>query len=292
MDYVIAVSSTADLTSVYLEEHHIPCIRYNYLLDNQTFEDDCREESRSELFSKMRNGARPKTTMINEYCYLEFFNKLLEEGKDIIFMDMSHKMSSSYLACANAAKKVTKKTPEQRLCIPDTRCISGGLGLLVKQMVAKAEAGASFDEVLDYVENTKFHIAHRFTVDDLSYLRDGGRVSNSAALLGNLLGIKPVLYVPDEGTLNVAHKVRSRRSSLKKLLSSVIADLQEYGPNGQAVDILHIDCLADAEFVRDEIKAACPTIGDITISTIGVVIGAHVGPGLVSVYYPCVKRVP
>ena len=292
MDYIIAVSSTADLPSTYLEEHHIPCIRYSYLLDGEIYEDDCREDSRQKLFEKMRNGARPKTTMINEYSYLDFFNELLKSGKDIIFMDMSHKMSSSYTAAAAAAKKATRQNDNQKLCIPNTKCISGGLGLLVKQMVANAEAGIAFDELVSWVEENKLHIAHRFTVDELNYLKNGGRVSNSAALLGTLLGIKPVLYVPDDGSLTVAHKVRSRRGALKKLISSVISDLEKAGAEKKPVDILHADCIEDAEYIKSELQSALPDIGEITISSLGVIIGSHCGPGLVTVFYPCLERIP
>ena len=174
----------------------------------------------------------------------------------------------------------------------DTLCISGGLGLLVDSMVTLAEGGAGYDEVIAWGEANKLKIAHRFTVDDLNYLKAGGRVSNAAALVGGMLAIKPVLYVPDGGTLDVAKKVRGRKTAVNSILDSAKADLAEVDTNGLKVHILQADCRADAEYVRDELKKAYPDLGEITITSLGVVIGAHCGPGLLTVFYLCNSRRP
>ena len=224
-DYKIATSSTADLPRTWLEEHQIPFVSYNYISGGQVFEDDCREESRQALYSEMRRGARFKTSMINEEQYADFFRAILSEGRDLIFLDMSQKMSVSYQNSIKAAEKVRAEFPERQLYLMDTRCISGGLGLLVEEMVLRKEQGAGFDEVISWGEAHKLKIAHRFTVDDLNYLKNGGRVSNTAALVGSLLSIKPVLYVPDEGTLDVVQKARGRKAALKSITASVLNDL-------------------------------------------------------------------
>jgi DegV family protein with EDD domain len=174
----------------------------------------------------------------------------------------------------------------------DTRCISGGLGLLVMKMVELKEQGADFDTVIRWGEENKLKIAHRFTVDDLNYLKRGGRVSNAAALVGSALGVKPVLYVPDEGTLNVASKVRGRRNALRAISDAVLNDLSQLDVTGQEMLILHADCLADAEYVRDLVKEIHPEMGEIRISSLGVVIGAHTGPGLLAIFYLCNGRTP
>ena len=291
-DYIIATSSTADLPRTYLDAHAIPFIPYTYTVGDTLYEDDCREETREKVYKGMRNGDRLKTSMINEFIYCDFFRSLLETGKNVIFLDMSEKMSVSYEKSKLAAEMLRDEFPGRRLCIMDTRCISGGLGLLVKNMVARAEAGMSFDEVLRWGEENKLKIAHRFTVDDLNYLKAGGRVSNSAALVGSLLSVKPVLYVPDRGTLDVAKKVRGRKAALAEILRGILDDLKEIDPSGAEIDILQADCREDAEFVRDEIRRACPSVGEINITTLGVVIGAHCGPGLLTVFYFCGGRRP
>ena len=130
-DYTIATSSTADLTREYLEAHAIPFIAYSYTVGDRLCTDDCREESRAAVYRGMRSGDRLKTSMINEYAYYDFFRDLLAKGKDVLFLDMSIKMSASYSNSLAAAEKVRAEFPERRLVIMDTRCISGGLGLSV-----------------------------------------------------------------------------------------------------------------------------------------------------------------
>ena len=292
-DYIIATSSTSDLPFTWLNAHGIPFIPYTYTVGDKLFEDDCREESREAVYAGMRKGDRLKTSMINEFVYYDFFEKLLQTGKDVIFLDMSQKMSVSFVNANKAAEKIRAAYPERKLYMMDTLCISGGLGLLVEHMVERMEAGASFDEVIAWGEENKLKIAHRFTVDDLNYLKAGGRVSNAAALVGSMLNIKPVLYVPDRGTLDVAKKVRGRKAALKAILDGVLHDLSQVkDPTGLRFHILQADCRADAETVRDGIKAAYPQVGEITITSLGVVIGAHCGPGLLTVFYLCNGRTP
>ena len=291
-DYIIATSSTSDLPRSYLEAHGLPFIPYSYTVGDTLCEDDCREESRQAVYEGMRRGDRLKTSMINEFVYYDFFKSLLDTGKDVIFLDMSQKMSVSFVNANKAAETIRAEYPDRRLYLMDTRCISGGLGLLVDRMVRMMEDGKSFDEVIAWGEENKLKIAHRFTVDDLNYLKAGGRVSNAAALVGSMLNIKPVLYVPDAGTLDVAKKVRGRKAALGAILSGVMNDLSKMDATGTEFHILHADCLADAQFVRDEIKKAYPQVGEITITSLGVVIGAHCGPGLLTIFYLCSGRQP
>lgn len=291
-DYIIATSSTSDLPRTWLEAHRIPFISYTYTVNDELREDDCREESRAAVYTGMRAGDRLKTSMINEFVYYDFFKGLLDTGKDVIFMDMSREMSASFANANLAAEKIRPEYPGQRLYVMDTYCISGGLGTLVENMVEQKEAGADFDEVIEWGEANKLKIAHRFTVDDLNYLKAGGRVSNASALVGSLLNIKPVLYVPDRGTLDVVKKARGRKAALRAITDGILHDLSKINPTGMKIHILHADCMEDAEHVRNEIRQACPQTGEITITSLGVVIGAHCGPGLLAVFYLCESRQP
>ena len=291
-DYIIATSSTSDLPRTWLEAHSVPFIPYTYTVGQTLCEDDCREESRAAVYKNMRAGARLKTSMINVFVYEDFFTELLETGKDVIFLDMSKEMSVSFQNAVKAAEEVRPQFPGQKLYIMDTYCISGGLGTLVENMVERQEAGAGFDEVVAWGEANKLKIAHRFTVDDLNYLKAGGRVSNSAALVGSLLSIKPVLYVPDRGTLDVVKKARGRKAALHAIRDGVLHDLSKIDPTGTRFHILHADCQADAEYLRDAIREAYPQVGEITITSLGVVIGAHCGPGLLTIFYLCESRQP
>ena len=292
-DYMIATSSTSDLPRTWLEAHNIPFIPYSYTVGDKSFEDDCREESRDAVYAGMRNGDRLKTSMINEFTYYGFFKNLMDTGKEVIFLDMSRQMSVSFANAGKAAEKIREEYPGQRLYVMDTLCISGGLGLLVEHMVERMEAGADYDSVIAWGEENKLKIAHRFTVDDLHYLKAGGRVSNVAALVGSILNIKPVLYVPDRGTLDVAKKVRGRSAALKAILDGILHDLSELpDTKGMRVHILHADCKDDAEIIREGVLKAYPDVGKITVTGLGVVIGAHCGPGLLTVFYLCNGRRP
>ena len=291
MDYIIATASTCDLTKEYLEEHNIPFIRYSYTMDEKVYFDDCCETTRQDVYQKMRAGTFLNTAAINTYAYREFFEGLIKQyNKNIIFLDMSKPMSASHKFAEEAIEELKKTYANINIVYVDTRCVSGGLGVLVMNVVKNYEAGLGFEENLKWIEENKLHIAHRFTVDNLNYLKRGGRVSNSAALVGNLLNIKPVLYVPDEGTLLVSSKVRGRKKALNTIIDSIINEIGK--PDGMEFLINHADCQEDAEYVRDKLLEKFPSIKNIQISGLGVVIGAHCGPGLLAIFYMCKERTP
>lgn len=291
-DYIIATSSTSDLTRTYLDEHNIPFISYTYTINDKLFEDDCREEIRAAVYKGMRSGDILKTSMINVYGYYDFFKGLLDAGKDVIYLDMSQKMSVSFENAKKAKEMISDEYPDRKIYVMDTLCISGGLGMLVENMVSRMESGMTYDEVIAWGEANKLKIAHRFTVDDLNYLKRGGRVSNASALVGSILSIKPVLYVPDGGTLDVVQKVRGRNAALAAIFAGINKDLSVDDPTGKDIHILHADCVGDAQFIKNEIMKAFPTVGNIMITSLGVVIGAHCGPGLLTVFYLYNNRQP
>lgn len=287
-NYVIATASTCDLTKEYLEKHNIPFIPYSYTIGNVLYFDDCSEATRQDVYKKMRNGDLLTTSAINEFTYREFFEKILTDGKDIIFLDMSRCLSSSHKYCADAIEELKEDYPDRTIVNVDTCCVSGGLGMLVENAVELHEAGKSMEEVVAWIDENKLKIAHRFTVDNLTWLKRGGRVSNAAALVGNLLSIKPVLYVPNDGSLCVAEKVRGRKKALNTILDSLRKDIKN--PEGMVFRINHADCLEDAELVKSALLEEFPSIKEITISGLGVVIGAHCGPGLFTIFYMTDKR--
>ena len=287
-NYIVATASTADRTREYLEEHKIPFISYNYVIGDESYEDDCLDSTRDEVYKKMRNGQILTTSAINTYSYREFFEGLIKQGKDVVFLDMTWKISASYKFCDEAIAELKEEYPDRRIINVDTRCVSGGLGLLVEKVVELYEAGESMQTVLDWIEENKLKVAHRFTVDDLSWLKRGGRVSNASALIGTLLSIKPVLYVDNEGALVAISKARGRKKALSEIIAGVISDIKN--PDGMVIRINHADCLEDAEFVKEQILATYPSIKEISINNLGVVIGAHTGPGLLAVFYMTDER--
>lgn len=283
-DYIIATASTADLPRAWLDEHHIPFISYTYTVNDELREDDCREESRAEAFAGMRAGDLLKTSMINEFVYYDFFKELAEQGKDVIYLDMSQRMSASYQNCLEAGEMIRKEYPRLKFYIMDTRCISAGLGVLVTEMVRRMEQGMGYDELIAWGEANKTRVIHRFTVNDLKYLKAGGRISNASALVGAMLQIKPIIYVPDAGTLDVIKKVRGRAAAINEIREGVLRDIADMDASDVRIVLAQADCVPDAELLKQELEAERPGI-EVVIHTLGVVIGAHCGPGFLAAVY-------
>lgn len=287
-DFIIASASTADLPAKFFKEHDVPMIAYTYTIDSDLYNDDCTEETRSYTYKRMREGAMTATSMITTFAYHDFFKELMDTGKDVIFLDMTKKISSSFRNAQEAAEQIQREYPSQRFYLMDTLCVSGGLGMLLYYMIGLRDAGKSFDETIAWAEENKLKIMHWFTVDDLNFLKRGGRVSNAAAMVGSLLSIKPVLYVSDAGELTVGSKVRGRKKALLAILEHMKQDFVE--PKGKEVFILHADCLEDAEFMKQQVQETFPGVGKITIMSLGAVVGAHCGPGLFTIFYLGSKR--
>lgn len=290
-DFIIATVSTADLPKTYLDEHHIPFIRYTYTIDDQLFEDDCTEESKAALFQAMHEKKIPNTSQISQYAYYQFFKELLQQEKDILFVDMSRAISNSIVNCERAIADIKEKYPEARIHFIDSYAITGGLGLLVKDLVRLKENGASFDEVVEWGETHKLEYIHRFMVDDLTWLRHGGRLSNASAIVGTLLSIKPLISVVADGSLVAYDKVHGRKKSLRALIDSCREDLEEYTP-GEEIIIIQTDDLEDANHFKEDFIATYPQVKNspISIITLGPVIASHIGPGFIGIVFRGKKR--
>ena len=151
-DYIIATASTCDLTKEYLEEHKIPFIQYSYVMDGEDYKDDCSEETRLDTYHKMREGKLLSTSAINMYTYREFFEGLINEGaKNIVFLDMTRPLSSSYRFCDEAIEELKEDHPDCNIINVDTRCVSGGLGMLVMKVCRLYEAGEPMESVLEWI---------------------------------------------------------------------------------------------------------------------------------------------
>lgn len=282
-DFCIATASTADLDREYLDSHGIPFISYSYLIEGENHYDDCRYDTRKKMFDAMRKGHMPGTAQITQEEYYAFFCSLLDKGRDVLYLDMSRAISNSYNNALAAGARVREKYPGLKFHIADTGCITGGLAFLVTNVVRKKEAGASFEECVNYVEDIKLSVIHHFTVDDLKWLRKGGRLSNASAVIGTLLNIKPMLYVADDGSLVASSKVRGRKTCLGNMIKGMEKDLGD--PEGKEIFITHGDCEDEALKMVEDMKKAYPALGNIETLMLGPTIGAHVGPGFIGIFY-------
>ena len=289
-DYIIATASTCDLDSKWLKEHNVPVISYTFEVDGTIYTDDCTDKVRRIIYGAMRAGKMPNTSQITSYAYYEFFKDLLEEYKTVIFADMDKAISNSYSNSMIAYDAIRQDIPDGELYIVDTSCITTGLGFLVRHMVSLKESGASAREVIDYAESMKLKIAHRFMIDDLQWLRRGGRLSNASAIVGSLLAIKPLIYLPDDGTLVSYNKVRGRKHAVHQMLEDAAAELGD--PTGKEIVLSHSDCPEEGEKWKQMVMERFPEAASVTLQELGPVIGCHTGPGFLSIVYLTDRRRP
>ena len=218
--------------------------------------------------------------------YEEAFTPVLEAGQDILYLAFSSGLSGTYQASCVAAGMLQEKFPGRRIACVDSKQASMGEGLFAYLVACKRLAGASFDEALAYAQELAPTVCAWFTVDDLMFLKRGGRLSGAAAVAGTLLGIKPVLHVDEEGHLIPKEKVRGRRASLDALVKHFEATALD--KTGGTVFISHGDCADDARYVIDKLRAL--GVREIEMGDIGPVIGAHSGPGTVALFWLGSKR--
>lgn len=282
MDYIITTDTNSDLPREYLEEHDLPVLSFNYTIDGNTTYDFDNVLPSKEFYEKMRNGSVSKTSQVNPAYAKDFFQKVIDEyDSDILHIAFSSGLSGSYNNTCIAAEELMEENPGRKIVVVDTLAASLGQGLLVHHALKLRDQGKSMDEASRWLEENKLNLCHIFTVDDLTYLYRGGRVSKTSQVVGGVLNIKPVLHVDNEGHLVLLVNVRGRKKALKHLV-----DLMEERriPGDQDVFISHGDCLEDAQEVANQIKRRFGI--DVTlIDCIGPCIGTHVGPGTVTLFF-------
>lgn len=243
---------------------------------------DRNDDSLKEMYNGLRAGESAKTAAVNPEQWAALMEESLSQGLDVLVMAFSSGLSTTYQSAEIAAQELREKYPERSIYVCDTLAASMGQGLLVWYACKKRDEGMSLEALRDWVEETKLHLCHWFTVDDLMHLKRGGRVSAATALVGTMLQIKPVLHVDDEGHLINVAKTRGRRASIEALAKKAL-ELGE-GYNNSTMFISHGDCLEDAQYLERILKERCG-VKEVVISYVGAVIGSHSGPGTVALFF-------
>ncbi|MCR5302545.1 MAG: DegV family protein [Lachnospiraceae bacterium] len=243
--------------------------------------------SKSEFYARMRAGEVSKTSAVNSQNFKDLFEEAIKEGNDILYLGFSSGISATSSSAEMAANELREEYPDRKIVTIDTLAASAGQGLILHLAVEKKKNGASLDEVASYVREIIPKTAHWFTVEDLVYLKRGGRVSAAAAFAGGVLGIKPVLHVDNEGHLINIMKVRGRTQSLKTIAKKYMETALD--PAGGLYFISHGDCLEDARELESMIVAEggnkCALITEI-----GMIIGSHAGPGTIALFFLANER--
>ncbi len=279
-NYILMTDSDSDLPYALKVEHDIPVVYMPYTLEGKEYYDDLGQSlDHKSFFEKMRQGAHPTTSALNEMVYKGYFEPILADGKDILFLAFSSQLSMTINAIRAAREALLKQYPERKFILVDTLSISGPQTLLVLKAHEMYRAGESMEAVAQWVEENKLRAQAFFTVDDLKYLQRGGRISSTAAALGTLLDLKPILTETREGKLAAAAKVRGRKKALSFMVDKAVECIDD--PKESIALVIHADALADAEKLTAMIKEKLPELV-IRIENIGPVIGTHAGPGTVA----------
>ncbi len=289
MNFEIVTDSSANLTNELIDRYGLHILSLRFLVGDREYYSYVKGEENDlkKFYAMMRSKENVKTSHISPALCTELFEGLLREGKDVLFLGFSSALSGTYETAERAMNELREKYPERKMYCVDTLSASLGQGLLVTYAAKKREEGLSIDETYRWVMDNRLHLCHWFTVDDLFFLKRGGRVNAATAILGSMLGIKPVLHMDDEGRLIHVTKARGRRASLDMLVRKMEELAIE--PEKQTIYISHGDCVEDAEYVAGLIRDKWGN-RDILIHYVDPVIGAHSGPGTVALFFMGVHR--
>lgn len=243
---------------------------------------DRSDDSIRALYAGLRAGEAASTAAVNPEGWAALIRGALDAGQDVLVLAFSSGLSTTYQSAVIAADEVIADFPDAHIYVVDTLCASLGQGLLLYLASEQKKKGLSAEELAAWAEQTKGSICHWFTVDDLNYLKMGGRVSATTALVGTMLSIKPVMHMSDEGKLTAVGKARGRKGSLKALVDAV--ERLAIEPEKQTMFICHADCEADARMVAEELKTRLG-VKTVYINYIGPVIGSHAGPNTLGLFF-------
>ena len=279
--YKIITDSGSDLTEQMLEELKVAKVSLSVLFRGESRPDSVDEGIRS-FYDALRAGEISTTSAVNPDGWASAIEPVLQAGQDALVMAFSSGLSTTYQSAVIAAGELTEKYPERKILVVDTLCASLGEGLLVWYACKKRDEGLDLEELRDWLEENKLHLCHWFTVDDLMFLKRGGRVSAATALVGTMLQIKPVLHVDDEGHLINVGKARGRKASIDALAAKV-AELGE-GFENETMFISHGDCIGDAQYLASVLKEKYG-VKHVHINHVGAVVGSHSGPGTLALFF-------
>lgn len=281
-DYVIITDSGSDLSLELQEKLGVRVIKLELNIEGESPEVSNSVDV-AEFYSMLRAGRTATTSAVGIDTFIGEFEPYLADGKDLIYIGFSSGLSGTFNAGFVAARELSEKYPERKIYAVDTLCASMGEGLLVYYACKMKENGESIEAVRDFLEEKKLNLCHWFTVNDLFFLKRGGRISAATAVMGTMLNIKPVLHVDNDGKLISVSKARGRRAAIDALFAkakeTAIGDISE-----QSVFISHGDCLADAEYLAEKIRRELG-VKHIEIGYVGPVIGAHSGPETLALFF-------
>ena len=275
-NYVFMTDSDSDLPLALKEQYDIPVVSMPYTLEGKEYFDDLgKTVDHKTYFDKMRAGATPTTSALNQADYEEYFEPILQKS-DLLFLAFSSQMSCTIQDIYATREELLKKYPERKFIVVDTLSISGPQTLLILGAHKLYREGKTMEEVAAWVEQNKTRAQAYFTVDDLKYLRRGGRLSATSAVLGTMLDLKPIIVETKEGKLTPIEKLRGRRKAISYILDKTCENITDV--DDQEVIVLQADAMDEANKIKETLEQRIPGV-HVRIDAVGPVIGAHCGPG-------------
>ena len=279
--FLLTTENTCDLPLGLLESMGVGLLSLSCMMNGVVY-DAFNELDPHEFFERMRNGEMPTTSQVNPDQAERFFRDCLREHDVILHLSFTSVLSGTYQSAMIAAQTIMEEMPEKKIILVDTLAASMGQGLMVHYAAKLRDEGKTAEETAAWIEEHKQNFVHLVTVDDLNHLYRGGRVSRTAAVVGTMLSMKPILVVNPEGRLVADGKVRGRKKALTELVDRMEQLIP--GMENEIVMISHGDCIEDVNFVCDEIRRRFG-IENFLVNTLGATIGAHAGPGTVALFF-------
>ncbi len=282
--FEIVTDSTANLSEDMIDQYGLHILSLSFIVEGKEYKGYVRGETAdlNQFYGMMREKKEITTSLANTQDAYDMMKPLLEQGKDVLYIAFSSGLSSTYQAVNAAVEELQEEFPQRKIYCVDSLCAALGEGLFVKYLIDLRDDGKEIDACYEWALNHRLNMVHAFTVDDLFFLKRGGRVSATTAIVGTALSVKPILHVDNEGHLISVSNVRGRKKSLDGLVKMMKEKV--YKPEGQIIYISHGDCYEDAKYVADKVKENFP-VKEVMIRTLDPVIGAHSGPGTVALFF-------
>ncbi len=285
--FVLTCCSTADLSKDYFETRQIPYVCFHFTIDGVEYADDLGKSMPfEEFYARISAGAMPTTSLVNTEQFIAFFEPMLKEGKDILHLSFSSGLSGTYASALLAQEELKERYPERTLTIVDSLGASSGYGLMVDMLADMRDSGVSLQEAANWIEAHKLNLHHWFFSTDLTHYKRGGRISQTAFVVGSILGINPLMNMDDTGHLTPRFKINGK----KRVMREIVKQMELHAENGLDYDkkcfISNSACMEDAQSVAALVEEAFPKLnGKVLINSVGTVVGSHTGPGTVALFF-------
>ena len=285
--YVLTCCSTADLSKDYFEKRNIPYVCFHFTMDGVEYMDDLGQSMPfDEFYARIAAGSMPTTSLVNTDQFIAFFEPYLKEGKDILHLTFSSGLSGTYASALLARDELKERYPERKLIVVDSLGASSGYGLMVDTLADMRDSGVSLQDAADWIEAHKLNMHHWFFSTDLTHYKRGGRISQTAFVVGSILGINPLMNMDDGGHLAPRFKINGK----KRVMREIVKQMELHAENGLDYDkkcfISNSACLEDAKTVASLVEQTFPKLnGKVLINSVGTVVGSHTGPGTVALFF-------